>query len=686
MEAMNERRYESNETSSARTSVNTSPISLSVLTPGDNQQFDLPRVPATMTPASIVEQLVARGHLPQLPGGQRYQLARVGDDGLLHHMDETQPLSANGVETGMTLRAITTTPGAAETHSTLADRDGCDAAAIAPPWLQEIEAMHAARAAHFFLLHFNVSDYVFDGSDAPRRLLTYLGRRLAARGYNRLALVNLSCGVGWVNGDAAAVAPADTEPSAIVRRLADTLAERADHTTAVLIENVEHLAPAGGPGDRETLRAVEVLVRLAQDESLRATGCLIMATCRSLESVAPGLIDATGGVRPVHVPLPSSADRLRFLRYLESGTPALGLARLEDGLTCERFANLTQGVTLAELDTVNRQAALARQPITYARLRDCKKTSIERQGRGLIDELEPRYGFEAIGGLAHVIRYLESAVGHLRENRPNSAPKGVLLVGPPGTGKTLVAEALAKEAGFNFVRIGDVRSMWIGESERNLSHVLRLLVELAPVVVFVDEVDQMLGRRDQGWNGDSGVSARLFAQILNFMGRNEHRGRIIWVAATNRPDLLDEAMLRRFDRVFPFFLPSDIDRARILAAMPAITGATYVPGISFSDVVNATKGLSGSALELIVRRAMELADGAPLTQSTLLQAAQDYKPNHDAREYQRQSLLAFEAANLFSSLPPLEELPDDIADLVREKRRRSAGDHRLRQAMHPATV
>jgi SpoVK/Ycf46/Vps4 family AAA+-type ATPase len=667
--------------------VGAGPMSLSILSPGDNQQFDLPEVPAAMTPAAIVEQLVARGHLPQLPGGQRYQLARVGENGLLHQMDETQPLSVNGVESGTTLRAITTTPGASAAQTTLANGDARETAAVTPAWLQEIETAHAARAAHFFVLHFNVSDYVFDGVNAPRRLLTYVGRHLASQGYQRLALVNLSYGVGWVNGDGASPA-SDIEPSAIVRRLADRLTERADHTTAVLIENLEHLVPAGGPGDREALKAVEVFVQLAQDEALRATGCLIIATCRSLESVASGLIDTAGGIRAVHVPLPSSADRLRFLRYLESGTPAISLAPLEDGLSCERLANLTQGVTLAELDGVNRQAALARQPITHAHVRACKKASIERQGRGLIDELEPRYGFEAIGGLGHVIGYLQSAVGHLRENRPASAPKGVLLVGPPGTGKTLVAEALAKEAGFNFVRIGDVRSMWLGESERNLSHVLRLLVELAPVVVFVDEVDQMLGRRDQGWHGDSGVSARLFARILNFMGRNEHRGRIIWVAATNRPDLLDEAMLRRFDRVFPFFVPSDNDRARILAAMPAITGVTYAPGTSFTEVADATRGLTGSALEVIVRRAVELAGASPVTQSTLLQAAHDYKPNHDAAEYRRQSLLAFEAANLFSSLPPIEELPDDIAELVRgwrRPRRVVAGDH-LRLEAQGATV
>src|SRR5262249_45544254 len=159
------------------------------------------------------------------------------------------------------------------------------------------------------------------------------------------------------------------------------------------------------------------------------------------------------------------------------------------------------------------------------------------------------------------------------------------------------------------VRMGDVRSMWIGESERNLSHVLRLLLELEPVVVFVDEVDQALGARDRGFNGDSGVSARIFGRILNFMGKNEHRGRVLWIAATNRPDFLDEAMIRRFDRVFPFFVPGAAEREKILRVMPRITGCTYAPDIQLHGVGELTEGLTGSALEVIIRRAVEIAGG-----------------------------------------------------------------------------
>jgi SpoVK/Ycf46/Vps4 family AAA+-type ATPase len=198
---------------------------------------------------------------------------------------------------------------------------------------------------------------------------------------------------------------------------------------------------------------------------------------------------------------------------------------------------------------------------------------------------------------------------------------------------------------------------------------LRLVVELAPVVVFVDEVDQMVGARDGGRAGDSGVSARLFGRLLNFMGRNEHRGRVLWVAATNRPDLLDEAMVRRFDRVFPFFVPGAGERARILAAMPAITGVAYAPGLVLTRVVEATAGLTGSAIEIIVRRAAELADGATVGEEALMQAAADYKPNHDPRQYRWQSFLALRVANLYSSLPLREDLPDEIAEVVAAMRR-----------------
>jgi SpoVK/Ycf46/Vps4 family AAA+-type ATPase len=637
-------------------------ISLTIVAPGGNERFELPEVPTTMTPAAIAEQLTAEGYLPQLPSGQRYQLVQVSDTGMVH-LDETLPLSGIGVGTGATLRALATTPGAASAASAEEAPAGELEHSPDPPlprWLEQLEAVRHARTAHVVALFSNTTDYVFDGSRPPRRLMSYLASHLRGAGFRRLALMSVSTGLAWVEGTGSNPQPSSGEPSALLLALADELAERGDAHTAVLIENLEHFAPAGAT-DRETLKASELLATLAQDERLRASGCLIVATCRAPEALASSLLETTGAIHLLCVPLPSHDDRLRFLDYLASPATAVGLAPLADGLSRQALANLTQGVTLAGLDALNRDACASGDAISFARVRACKKEAIERQSRGLVEELDARNGFDAIGGLQHVISYLRTAVGHLREGRSSSAPKGVLLAGPPGTGKTLVAEALAREAGFNLVRIGDVRSMWVGESERNLSQVLRLLVELAPVVVFVDEVDQMVGGRDQGWNGDSGVSARLFARILNFMGRNEHRGRIIWVAATNRPDLLDEAMLRRFDRVFPFFVPGDRDRLQILRAMPAITGARYADALDLAPVALATAGLTGSAIEVVVRRAVELAESASLTSDVLLEAAHDYKPNHDAADYLRQSLLAFHAANLHSSIPPLSELPADLA-------------------------
>lgn len=658
-------------------------ISITVNTPADNQPFELPEVPLDTTPAEILDQLVTEGYLPQLPAGQRYQLCVSGG----YDLHDNESLRTGGVVNGATLRVLTTTPGAAtvicepisETEP-LQKASGSTVSAC-PLWLSQLETMHAARAGHFFLLHFNVSDYVFDGVRAPRRLVSFLACHLRERGYRRIALANLSSGFTWAAGNGpSAAAPVDV--TAILRALSDALSERGGEPPAVIIENLEYLAPASGVGDREALRAAEILAGVAQDEALRASGCLIIALCRTVESVNAGVLEATGGVVPVQVPLPNAEDRLRLLEYLGSETPAVALAPLEDGFSLRVLANLTQGITLADLDALNREACAAGEAITYQRVRRCKKAAIEQQSKGLLEVIEARYGFDAIGGLTQVIAYFRSAVAHLHENRPEAAPKAVLLAGPPGTGKTLVAEALAKEAGFNLVRLGDIRSKWVGDSERNLTLVLRLLVELAPAVVFVDELDQAFGAHDRGSNADSGVSARLFARILNFMTHDEQRGRIIWVAATNRPDLLDEAMLRRFDRVFPFFCPSTADRRRIFNAMESITGVVYTNGIQFDCAVEATEGLTGSAIEVIVRRAIEIAAGASVTEDMLMQAVDDYKPNHDAHEYRLQSLLALNATNLYSALPPLEEVPREIAEIVRELRTRNSAAvllNRLRQ-------
>jgi SpoVK/Ycf46/Vps4 family AAA+-type ATPase len=127
-------------------------------------------------------------------------------------------------------------------------------------------------------------------------------------------------------------------------------------------------------------------------------------------------------------------------------------------------------------------------------------------------------------------------------------------------------------------------------------------------------------------------------------------------------------MIRRFDRVFPFFVPGTAEREKILRVMPRITGCTYVPDVHLHRVVEHTEGLTGSALEVITRRAMEIASGDAVTEADLLAAIEDYKPNHDPDTYLLQSLLALNATNLFSALPSSEDLPEEIRRIVNEMR------------------
>jgi SpoVK/Ycf46/Vps4 family AAA+-type ATPase len=343
------------------------------------------------------------------------------------------------------------------------------------------------------------------------------------------------------------------------------------------------------------------------------------------------------------------------------------------------------------------------QAIPVLKMEHVQKTKaevIQAQSADLLEIVPPMRGFNEIGGLDNLKRYLQKRT-RLMLNAQYSplVPSGLLLAGPPGTGKTIIAEALALESGFNLVKMRSIQDKWVGSSERNLELVLNLLKDLHPVVVFIDEIDQAMVRRDTGSSGDSGVGARMFARLLEEMSNAVNRGRILWVAATNRTDIIDEAMLRRFDRVVPLLTPDESESCRILATMInmiikqsggnirvayggdlAQSGTLDEQGHSnptqadldkFLPVARITseRGLTGAGIEIIVRRAVELAyeemidrqdtnktlpPQPPIVESRhLLHAVADFKPNHNRTVYDYQSLLAIRACNFQSVIPKL---------------------------------
>lgn len=490
---------------------------------------------------------------------------------------------------------------------------------------------------------------------------------------------------------------------------------------ALVLDYAEKLIPFHldeGHGDREQLQALEVVQRWALDPLIRQTNNLIILMTTNIGQVPTSVYAEGSGCRAIRVPLPDENERSAFIRFKMSrawprivplDTTDFGLIEAEQA---HRLARATQGMRLTDIDNMSRRIAAEYRkrkndagngniltPLLRAEdVQKVKAEVIQAQSADLLEIVPPARGFNEIGGLDNLKQYLRRRTKFMRSSQYSPlVPSGLLLAGPPGTGKTIIAEALATESGFNLVKMRSIQDKWVGSSERNLELVLNLLKDLHPVVVFIDEIDQAMVRRDTGQSGDSGVGARMFARLLEEMSNAENRGRILWVAATNRADILDEALLRRFDRVVPLLVPDVHESCRIFATMidavvkqsggrikvaysddlmrSVVSGSQErsshleVDPEKFAPVAQLTSdlGLTGASIEIVVRRAIEMAyeelmdkqvdqglEYVPFVElHHLMKAVKDFKLNYQREVYDYQSLLAIRACNFHSVIPIL---------------------------------
>jgi len=184
--------------------------------------------------------------------------------------------------------------------------------------------------------------------------------------------------------------------------------------------------------------------------------------------------------------------------------------------------------------------------------------------------------------------------------------RGVLLYGPPGTGKTLLARAVANECGVNFINVKgpEIMSKWVGESEKAIRQIFKKAKQVAPSIVFLDEIDAIAPRR--GMANDSNVTERVVNQLLTSMDGFESLGNVTVMAATNRPDIVDPALLRpgRFDRMALVPAPDAAARRSIIAIN---TKDMPLDGVDMEAVVSRTDGYVGADLEALCREAGMMA-------------------------------------------------------------------------------
>ncbi|MFY9565542.1 MAG: AAA family ATPase, partial [Nitrososphaeraceae archaeon] len=190
-----------------------------------------------------------------------------------------------------------------------------------------------------------------------------------------------------------------------------------------------------------------------------------------------------------------------------------------------------------------------------------------------------------------------------------SPPKGILLYGPPGTGKTLIAKAAANESEANFISIKgpELLSKWVGESEKGVREVFRKARQAAPCIIFFDEVDAIAPRRGGGLGGDSHVTERLISQLLTELDGLEILTNVVVIAATNRPDIIDPALLRpgRFDRLL-YVPPPDKD-SRLQIIKIHTKKKPLAENISMDQLASETEGYTGADIASLSSAAVMLA-------------------------------------------------------------------------------
>jgi SpoVK/Ycf46/Vps4 family AAA+-type ATPase len=283
------------------------------------------------------------------------------------------------------------------------------------------------------------------------------------------------------------------------------------------------------------------------------------------------------------------------------------------------------GVTVSSLDSLTRIRHHENKPLADADLAKLKKELVERDSSGLVEFIEGKRTLNDYHGQEALKTWLRQDIALWRAGDLKALPMGYLLCGPVGTGKTFLVECLAGEAGVPVVKLKNFRDRWVGSSEGNLEKIFRLIRALGRCMVFIDEADQTLGKRDSGAN-DSGLSGRIYSMIAQEMSDSGNRGRVLWLLASSRPDLIEVDLKRpgRIDVKVPL-LPTSTpaESAQLIALLAKRYGLAIEPAeLARLESRMPTLLTPGAAEALVVKayrhaRTQNVAGGAALEASLI---------------------------------------------------------------------
>jgi AAA+ superfamily predicted ATPase len=544
-----------------------------------------------------------------------------------------------------------------------------------PAWATQLAELYFSGTTAAFILHGNTYD-LFRGDEVPRYgtlaeflaeqlfgrwslLLHYdLGRGLRAfAGRDEQRLKEMVPLANRKAGDLSALTKDPATAFAVIDRLVrnNIMAADADRiSVAVIVDHASYVFPSGEPG-RLSLQSSSELVRMlnwAMSPHVKRLNMAFVLVDEKLADLSDRLSN-NPHVATIEVPLPSEPERATFVQALTTESGAGTIADYSDFSVAE-LAKLTAGISLTDLNVLVQSAQEGDKRLDAGVFRSLKKRLLERQCRGLLEFIDPKWTLDIVVGHEAAKARLREDAALLKRGALDSLPMGYLLCGPVGTGKSFLAQCVSGEIGVPCVILKNFRSKYVGETEGNLERVLSVLRAMGPVVVVVDEADAALGSREQ--DGDSGTSSRVFAMIAAQMGNTEYRGRIIWMLLTARPDLLPIDLKRqgRAEVHIPLFYPTDEQEIR---QMFVVMAKKLGSRVSLEDVPSIPQRghLSGADIEGMVGRAWRaslLAGHNHVTREALAEAVAQFMPSTQGLERELQETAAILECTDRQFLPP----------------------------------
>ncbi len=568
-----------------------------------------------------------------------------------------------------------------------------------PSWAEQMRDLFKSGSVAQFILHGNIFDMVA-AAGTSRRLLplkAFLDEVMFEK-YDTVLQYDRGRGIRatrggedwgeWLKqalGDQAFSLTQMREPGAamelIDRYLLRTLnlqalrgKEAGSRKIAVVIDFAEFVVPRGDPiqlGGPFSANVVKVL-GWANDPAILQSNIVTVLLTEGLHDLND-LVVQNPHATTLRIPLPDEKEMSDYLQALIATT--LPDLPSKSEVPLDVLGRRLTGLSRVGARTVLALALKNDRKITSAWLTQMKKDQIERECQGLLEFLESSFTLDNVSGLDAVKAWLREDTQLLRKGMLHALPMGYLISGRIGTGKTFLVQCWAGELGIPCVVFKNFRDRWVGATESNLEKIFSILHALGQVVVFVDEADQAAGKRGGG-DSDSGLSGRVYAMLAKEMSDTRNRGRIIWVFATSRPDLLEVDLKRqgRLDVHIPLFPPETPEEMRAL--LLCIAHKLSVP-LSAEDLPEIAPGLAlgGNEVEGILVRALRVHELSPEPhrplKETFAEVMREVRPSAHTRKLEYMDLVAVKECTDARFLPARFAgiAPEDLERRIDELRR-----------------